>query len=643
MTEWDPTYDEGLNKHLIARSDDGRPPDYYREGNKNVAYLKAMAFAFITVAPYYTVLDQLGSITPESFMPCNDQPCHYMRLYDSTFIPGSGSDIIAIRNGLHRPMAMRYKDYHIYACPEIGPNETARAWGDKVFGDACPSMHDEEILKAQREKYPELQKGVDHETEMASQMTFTVRFAFFVTKLPLLLFTFPFNMAAKINQKWGMDHILSASCPGLSPDEMRSKCADMKTQKGVHNHLKTMGPSRDATLGFLLLWGLVSGIHDVQVLYGTSEKTTLLTGTISTFLCGAGVAAMFCWAMAATEVFVAEVEGFSTSQCVCYYQLTEITQLVGLSTPFAMLAAFAIKVQLQGLNSLFGDATYYQPYIVPHYLAKQSYLWTWAVLTSPKQAGTIKGQEREKFEIPDWYRLFQLQQFLQFWRTLVINGFVACSASPFMIAFKELLIGLLIAKTMTPTVDFIVLYILLPLPSLATWGLGLLDLMQLYYTCLQPDPGETFADNVDSACPNWIFGESQSKWLKARPKVEKTSAWVSFIVLGTVSVVWTAAVAQGLCPDLNVLLGKEEIVRPTIAQAELWGACGFIFVGYHMQKGIAFVFSTWDDVESLKTLGYDGRDFYQKKYGKQSDNQSNEPLIDHHKLFGHGDIEMAAK
>lgn len=635
MGDWDPTYDEGLNKGIVARGHDGRPPDYYREGNIKVAYAKAMAFGLITIAPYYTVLDQLGSITPESFMPCNDQPCHYMRLFDSRFIPGSGSDIMAVRNGLRRPMAMRYSDYQVYACPETGPNETAREWGDKIFGSSCPLMNDRESLKSQGEKYPALQGGVDHETEMASQMTLTVRIAFFVTKLPLLLFTFPFNMAAKVNDRWGMDHIPSASCPGLSPEEMRFKCADMKIQKGVHNHLHTWGPSRDATFLFLILWGVTSGIHDVQVLHGVSEKTTLLVGTISTFMCGAGVAAMFCWAMAATEVFVAELEGFSTSECVCFYQLGEVTQLVGLSTPFAMLAAFAIKVQLQGLNSLFGDSTYYQPYIIPHYLAKQSYLWTWAVLTSPKQAGTIEAKPREYFEIPDWYRLFQLQQFLQFWRQLVINGFVALSASPFMIAFKELLTGVLIGKGQTPTVNFIILYILLPLPSILTWALGAFDIMQLYYTCIQPDVGETFADQIDSACPNWIFGERQSNWLKAHNNVETTLAYTAFVVLGTVSLVWTAAVAQGLCPDLNVLLGKEEVVRPTIAQAELWGACGFIFVGYHLQKGIAFVFSTWDDVESLKTLGYNGRQYLKVS---ESEGGSNEPLIG-----SKGEVEMAKK
>merc|ERR1719265_2140521 len=113
-------------------------------------------------------------------------------------------------------------------------------------------------------------------------MTFSVRMAFYATKIPLMLFTFPFSMFAKLNEKWGMDHISSSTCPGWEPEKMKSTCADPKTKAGIHNHLHTWGPSRDATFIFLLLWGIFSGIHDVQVLLGVSEKTTLLVGTIST-------------------------------------------------------------------------------------------------------------------------------------------------------------------------------------------------------------------------------------------------------------------------------------------------------------------------------------------------------------------------
>jgi len=332
--------------------------------------------------------------------------------------------------------------------------------------------------------------------------------------------------------------------------------------------------------------------------------------------------------MGATEVFVAEVEGFRGDQCMCFYQLSEIAALAGLATPFALLAGFAIKVQLQGMATLFGDTTYYQPYIVPHYLAKQSYMWTWALLTTPKAAGTVQANPREKFETADWFKLFHHMQALQFFRYLVIYGFVALSASPFMIALKELLTGILMGGKQTASVNFVILYIIMPLPSIIAWGAGLLTILELYYTCIQPDEGETFADNIDSACPDWLFGERQSTWLKSKPTLEKNFAYVFFAIATVVSLVWTAAVSQGLCPDLNVLLGIEDVTKPSLAQAELWGACGFIFVGFHIQKGISFVFSTWDDVESLKNLGHGGLTKKERRKGARRDEASHEPLIE---------------
>jgi len=66
--------------------------------------------------------------------------------------------------------------------------------------------------------------------------------------------------------------------------------------------------------------------------------------------------------------------------------------------------------------------------------------------------------------------------------------------------------------------------------------------------------------------------------------------------------VWTVAVAQGLCPDRSFLMGQEELVRPKLVQAELWGACGFIFFFVHIPRVMSIGFSTWDDMESLKYL-----------------------------------------
>merc|ERR1719272_1462951 len=122
-----------------------------------------------------------------------------------------------------------------------------------------------------------------------------------------------------------------------------------------------------------------------------SEMVSLSFGFAATVLYGIAGVSMFFWAMGAAEVFVAAA-GDSVDDCACYYSIPEITALIGLSTPFAVFAGFMARVQMQGLASLFGDFLCYQTYYVPHYLSKQSFLWTWAVLTTPKMAGTIQGE-----------------------------------------------------------------------------------------------------------------------------------------------------------------------------------------------------------------------------------------------------------
>merc|ERR1711974_259779 len=123
-----------------------------------------------------------------------------------------------------------------------------------------------------------------------------------------------------------------------------------------------------------------------------------------------------------------------------------------------------------GMAAMWGDHLYYKLFPVPHYLAKQSYLWTWATLVTPKMAGTIQGKPRETFTQGDWGNLFFLQQVLYYWRLVVILGFVGLSASSFMISYKTLLTTFLIDKSsyfwMTPLVETVIKFGLLPIPAL---------------------------------------------------------------------------------------------------------------------------------------------------------------------------------
>jgi len=287
------------------------------------------------------------------------------------------------------------------------------------------------------------------------------------------------------------------------------------------------------------------------------------------------------------------VIGEGKDQCACYYQLPEISALLALSTPFAVFAGFMARVQMQGLAALFGDFLAFQTYYIPHYLGKQSFLWTWAVLSSPKMAGTIQGEPRRVEQ--SWWNIFRHQQLILWYLSMFLQVVVALSASVFMIAFKELCVSLYLKGEMTPSVNAAIKYVLLPAPSVVTLAVGVIACMDLAVMTLPNlmDAGESFTGQLKTIFPC-------VPRLPPKSPLDSTLGYIAFVLGEALLIAWTLAVAQGLCPDLNVLLGKEELVHPKLAQAEMWGACGFIFFFVHVPRVMGIVFSTWEDLESLK-------------------------------------------
>merc|ERR1712146_684735 len=144
------------------------------------------------------------------------------------------------------------------------------------------------------------------------------------------------------------------------------------------------------------------------------------------------------------------------------------------------------------------------------------------------------------------------------------------------------------------------------MPAFVALGAGLFAVFEHYCMCIATDEGESFAMNLDAALPDWLFNHDSEEALHNHPFAHCALAYTTFVVGTIVFLSWTGAVVCGLLPDLEFLLGSEDAHPPTLAQAELWGSCGFIFAGFHMSRGISFVFSTWDDLEALKTLMREG-------------------------------------
>jgi hypothetical protein len=323
---------------------------------------------------------------------------------------------------------------------------------------------------------------------------------------------------------------------------------------------------------------------------------------LSTVSLGLAAASIFFWAVRIANVFVAPIHGEGLSLCACYYRVPDITALVALSTPFALFCVFFGRVQMQGLAALFGDYLTYQKYTIPHFLGRQSFLWTWGMLCSPKMAGTIVGTRREKFAPAQWRILSTLQGAL-YYMSLALQLCVALTASSFMIRFKELLISVYLHDNMTPLVNSFIKYVLLPLPSVLTLCIGVYAAHEVYTMTIGTDAGETFGDQLKTIVPGCMHHTCVPS---RHSSCENILASLTLVVGWLLIMLCTFAVAHGLCPDLDFLFGSGKLESPKLVQAELWGACGFVFFALHIPRVLAIAFSTWDDMESLKHLAHLG-------------------------------------
>lgn len=640
-------WDAGLNKGLIFRPKDQKPttgkkdadgrevpayaggarPAYYEESNPVIPYVKALAYAFIAVVPYLTILDQLGH--NKEFLPCNDVTCHYTRIFDSKHIPATGVNVMGVRNGVERPVALHYYTFEAYSCPRAQRNRTfsEKVWGSEA--ESCPSVKDRDEYNAFLKEDRWTGYKVYDETNEAQHWTPLLKLSFWVTKFPLWLFSWPMNLVAKTNPKWGMENIPSAKCPGKSPTQMRTQCNAVLAlnmnkdldHDTIENHLRPYTPAKLGTVLFLLGYAILTAAHDVLLLAEQPEWLTLTLGSLATACYGFAGVAIFFWAMGAAEVFVSQAfDEFPIDTCACYFQIPEISALVGLATPFAVFAGFMARVQMQGLAILFGDYLTYQTYYVPHYLGRQSYLWTWAVLCSPKMAGTVQGKKREidgknpvsiddEKQAQNW-RWLKKQQMALYWLSMIMQIVVALVASIFMIAFKELCASLYLRGDMTPMVQSFIKYVLMPAPSVAVVGIGFLGAKDLYSMTIKLDEGETFCGQVRTIMPAFCCNHDcdRKKTEGGGPQPRSFIDWFvgtsAFVIGGILLFVWTFAACKGLSPDLSFMLGAEELEHPTLVQAELWGASGFIFFYVHIPRVMSIAFSTWDDLESLKYLAF---------------------------------------
>jgi len=568
-------------------------PEGYTEGNLAVAWIKAVGTAAAACVLYYGALDQLSDVDLTTFVPCHgDHSCHYWQIFGRRDVPGSGAEFMQVRNGIYRPLAL-HETFQIYTVPYRDESEHGR-----------------------RGLYEAVRKQIEEEEESVHVFSPVSRLSLQITKWPLVILTFPFSVGARLfdtfgGSEWGMENIAPAQCRDMSQEAMLKQCESDDTKRNIDNHMAG-GASRLAVMFGLGFWSLTRAAHDVMLLQPPArrcrETTTLLVHGLALVFQGVAVAALFFWAMGAMGVFTAAVAGHE--DCLCYYQLPTFQSHIALLTPFALLFLFAANVQMWGLAALYGDYVTSMTFTVPHYLARSSMLWTWQTLVSPVSSGTHgafeEGEDtrREKFDKQDWSSLFRMQKFLSALR-LLVSAFVALAACPFIVRYKEVMQAMLRSNSILhSTGRTLGMKVVLLLPSAVMWIFGAEIVLSLKSVCFPLGGKMTFADNLTTFLPDQIMDKVSVKRLKRQGDgmVEAMLAWAVFLAGSLITGVFAFAVGQGLCPDSSFLLQSVVPRTPNLAQAELWGACGFVLVCVVVQRLLAMIFMVYDELMLLKLL-----------------------------------------
>merc|ERR1719359_2548040 len=153
---------------------------------------------------------------------------------------------MGVKNGVIRPVALHYFTFDAYSCPLMDHN---RSVNSKFFGNktsSCPPVGHKEYRAFLEDKENTANK-VEDETDFAGDYTWSVKMSFYLTKGPLWLFSWPMNLVAKMNPRWGMEHIPNARCPGKTKEEMQAICVQQnednkdtnsKNYDVIENHLR---------------------------------------------------------------------------------------------------------------------------------------------------------------------------------------------------------------------------------------------------------------------------------------------------------------------------------------------------------------------------------------------------------------------
>ena len=449
---------------------------------KVLAVVTSVAAAY----PFYAIVDKLSKPDLDTFVPCNDRPCYFQRLFTGGGMPGTAPDVLAVQNGIARPLVMndefqavsveyqRVKarilphtvatgfGYNEYVWPCVQENCTAhivqvRQWCaywicvDDDFsvslGFTLGTWENYWLRKSSRIDFAMRmihQFRSNHSSTHSAPGLQTERILWSSNVLQTLYRVFAamvnfygaivLALAGESNVS-GSEMLTDSLCPDMTPQEMIALCASKDMKNAIISDISEGICARVYTL-CIVLWVLVKSVHDMMLLNGCSEEHSLLCGLLSIPVqAGAALAACFL-AIGACEVFIAPVPD---QPCQCYYQMSDVNAMLFLATPCLLIWIYRSKARTIDLSLLVGDVLYYRSFDIPFRFVKKHDTWSDNGLMQPTVYGNKAEEEppEASSNIPRFHLLVRCRIFFE----------IICSYLCFTCAF-QLVWGIFFSKFM---------------------------------------------------------------------------------------------------------------------------------------------------------------------------------------------------
>lgn len=362
-------------------------------------YFMAVVMTIVTAAPFYFVVNELGKLKGDQFIPCTETPCNYIRFFPDASLPGTGYSPMRVQNGVSRPIALTsiYSDSILsFLSLDARTAVHTPTWSNSTDWKELTDMKSD-LMTNFFSEHNETRLAIEHEQEELQQTSWILKLAHGLCRVPQGIYMYPI-VAVGSRANNNTIPLPMGLIPSAVPAGEVARCESMEVKAKILNNMKS-AKSKTVYIACLAGWVFLKIVHDLMLLSKTfAEYDSLRVGALSLIFQLIAASAGFAWSASIAGVFVSPLT--ADGDVVCFYRYPTISAVLALSTPLLFMYGAFQKVLgvIRSMNH--GDYLYYQQFDVPFKYVSQSRNWFKGTLVSSVVCGTKAVPDKPSSDLP---------------------------------------------------------------------------------------------------------------------------------------------------------------------------------------------------------------------------------------------------